>query len=104
MSTELEKILENIPDPVEGERVCAICLMPILREEYDAHMQDIHGYETLNINLKCKCKLPTKGEYLGNQDAYRCIKCGGYVSGLEVQRRRRDEFAAKNPSKKAIDG
>lgn len=41
--------LANIPEPEDGERTCAVCLMPVPRDRYEQHMQDVHGYETLNI-------------------------------------------------------
>ena len=42
-----EEIKDSIPE--DNERTCAVCLMPIPRDEYNAHMQNTHGYETLEI-------------------------------------------------------
>ena len=40
--------LAAIPEPEDNERTCAVCLMPVPRDEYEKHMEG-HGYETLHI-------------------------------------------------------
>lgn len=32
-------------------RTCAICLMSIIRSQYNAHMQAVHGYELLEVTM-----------------------------------------------------
>jgi hypothetical protein len=32
-----------------GWRVCAVCLTSVLRDKYTQHIEDVHGYETIEI-------------------------------------------------------
>ena len=36
---------------VVSDRVCAMCLQPIVRADYDTHMQDAHGFETIHLEF-----------------------------------------------------
>jgi len=44
-----EKVAAMLSSPPSKNRICAICLAEIERVRYNEHMQNVHGYTTIEL-------------------------------------------------------